>query len=239
MVKFKQDFDYFWSMIYKKENFTFARYADGEVLLMKGKSVGSGTQASNVDKWTAPNHLTIVGASLLQTLNHTEPNYYYAISGKNDNLDDYNFLHSKIQQSEDKLTFVNLWINANYHVMKSKLASIDRDVVLICNEKAKPENFPFKVIEHFKFKNDCINYWEQHGDEYLKNLITETNKYKDMLFLISCGPVSEIIIHSLYTMNPNNTYIDVGSSIDELVHGEITRPYMYQNSYFANLISTF
>lgn len=239
MVKFKTDFDYFWSLIHKKENFTFARYADGEVLLMKGLGVGSGTQASNIDKWTAPNHLTTVGTQLLHSLNHIEPNYYYAISGKNDNLEDYNFLRSRIQQSEDKLSFVNLWINSNYTWMKSKLSSIDRDVVLICNENAKPENFPFKVVEHFKFKDDCINYWEKHGEEYLRNLVHNTQKYKDTLFLISCGPVSEIIIHHLYTLNPNNTYIDVGSSIDEFVHGKITRPYMNPNSYYASLISTF
>lgn len=238
-MQFKTDFDFFWSKITNKENFTFARYADGEVLLMKGLGVGAGTQASNVDKWTAPNRLTSVGTGLLHSLNHTEPNYYYAISGKNDNLDDYNFLKSRIQQSDDKLTFVNLWINANYVAMKSKLASIDRDVVLICNENANPENFPFNVVEHFKFKDDCVNYWEDNSEEYLRNLVHDTLKYKDTLFLISCGPVSEIIIHYLYTFNSNNTYIDVGSSIDEFVHGKITRPYMIPNSYYSTLISTF
>ena len=49
--KFDTDFDFFWSMINDKKNFTFLRFADGEVLLMEGKEIGSGTQALNVDKW--------------------------------------------------------------------------------------------------------------------------------------------------------------------------------------------
>ena len=48
---------------------------------------------------------------------------------------------------------------------------------------------------------------------------TLLKKFKDIkneLFFISCGPVSEIIINKLYTNNPYNSYVDVGSSIDEL-----------------------
>jgi hypothetical protein len=72
------------------------------------------TQASKIDKWSAPLGLTKVGEELLKTLNHTEDNYYYAISSVTDKLSDYNFLKNNIKQTEDKLTFVNLWINSNY-----------------------------------------------------------------------------------------------------------------------------
>jgi hypothetical protein len=239
MNKFNDDFEYFWGLIDKGDNFTFSRYADGEVMLMKGVTVGTNTQAFKVDKWSAPNNITKVGVELLKTLNHTENNYHYAISGKNDNIDDYNFLVNNITQGNERLTFVNLWINANYNKMKEKLNTVNRDVVLICNYRAKNEEFPFKITNLINFPDNCIEYWETRGDEYINNLINTCNNYENKLFLISCGPVSEIIIHELYNNNPNNTYIDVGSSIDELVHGSITRPYMNKDSMYANMISKF
>jgi hypothetical protein len=110
MEKFNSDFIYFWEMIENGTNFAFARYADGEVMLMNGQSVGIGTQASNIDKWTSPNSMTKVGADLLKTLSHTEPNYYYAISSKTDNISDYEFLINNIKQDKERITFVNLWI---------------------------------------------------------------------------------------------------------------------------------
>ena len=89
---FKDNFFYFWNKIENNENFAFSRYADGEVLLMKGSSVGYNTQAFGTDKWYSLDGLTKAGEELFQTLNHNEDNYYYAISSKSDNIDDYNYL---------------------------------------------------------------------------------------------------------------------------------------------------
>ncbi len=239
MEKFDYDFEYFWNLIDSGKNFAFTRYADGEILLMKGLPVGIGTQAYNVDKWMAPNQTTKVGSQLLTTLNHTENNYYYAISSVTDNINDFNFLKSKISQTDNLITFVNLWINANYKKTKEKLTNLKRDVILICNENAKKENFPFNVKDIFSFPNDCINFWEKNSEEYLSNLVENFKNYNNQLFFISCGPVSEIIIHTLYNINPNNTYIDIGSAIDEYVHQKITRPYMDENSIYGKMKSRF
>ena len=70
-------------------------------------------------------------------------------------------------------------------------------------------------------------------------LITEVGDKHNELFFISCGPVSEIIIDKLYRNNPNNTYIDVCSSIDEFVHQYKTRPYMDNNTIYSKMISSF
>ena len=237
MEKFNSDFNYFWDLIDNNINFTFVRYADGEVMLMKGQAVSDGTQASSIDKWQAPNKLTKVGEQLLKTLTHIEDNYYYAISSTTDNISDYTFLKENIKQNEDKLTFVNLWINANYGSMLKKLCSNKRDVILICNKEAKKENFPFNVIDITPFPDDCINFWEENDTTFINEVVGKYSSMNNQLFFISCGPISEIIIDSLYKANPNNTYVDVGSSIDEFVHGYKTRPYMDNNSFYSKLIS--
>lgn len=239
MDKFNQDFEYFWKMIDEGVNFSFARYADGEVMLMSGISVGPITQASKVDNWTAPNGMTKVGEQLKNTLKHTEENYFYAISAKTDNINDFNFLKSNISQNNEKITFVNLWINGNYNKTLEKYKSLTRNVNLICNYKAKKENFPFTVSSIIPFPNNCIEFWENSGESFIEMLINNIGHLKNELFFISCGPISEIIIHELYINNPNNTYIDVGSSIDEFVHGYKTRPYMDNNTIYSKMVSKF
>jgi hypothetical protein len=236
---FKSDFFYFWDKIENNENFVFSRYADGEVLLMNGQSVGYNTQAFSSDKWYALEGLSKVGKQLLKTLNHNEDNYYYAISSKSDNINDYNYLINNIKQDSLKITFVNLWINSNYHLMLDKLNNMKRDVILICNKNAKKENFPFNIIDVTEFPDDCINFWESNDSNFINSLIEKYSLLKNKLFFISCGPISEIIIHELYKNNPNNAYIDVGSSIDEFVHGYKTRPYMSPSSEYSKAISFF
>lgn len=238
MDKFDSDFDFFWDKINSNENFTFARYADGEILLMKGLTVGSNTQAYNVDKWSSGNGISKVGKELLNSMNHQEDNYYYAISSKTDNPSDYSFLVNNIKNTQN-LTFVNLWINNNYNRSKEKYQSLKRPVNMICNENAKIENFPFPIKSLTYFPNDCINFWEKNSDKYLRDLYEKFSNVEDNLFFISCGPVSEIIIDYLYRAFPNNTYIDVGSSIDEFVHGKKTRPYMFDNTIYSKMKSYF
>lgn len=239
MEKFNTDFDRFWGFIHSGNNFSFSRYADGEVMLMKGISVSIDTQAYRVDKWSSPNYITKVGEDLLNSLNHTEENYFYAISAPTDNIHDYQFLSSHIKQTPENITFVNLWINANYSKTVNQFNLLKRPVFLICNEKANINNFPFKVSDFIPFPNNCINFWEENNNEFLLKISNEFKNKQNELVFISCGPISEIIIDKLYLSNPNNTYIDVGSSIDEFVHGYKTRPYMDNSSIYSQMISSF
>jgi len=238
MKDFSQDFEYFTELLRSDKNFAYARYADGEVALMKGSSIGVGSQAFHIDRWEAPQGLTKVGRELLQTLEHVEDNYYYAISSKTDNTDDHEFLLNRIKIPSN-ITFANLWINANYQKMKAFYSSFKKDSYLVCNQKAKKESFPFPVLEIFPFPDNCVHYWEEYGEDYVNQLSQYVREVHNKTFFISCGPVSEIIIHNLYLVNPNNQYVDVGSSIDEFVHEQKTRPYMNPNTVYANEVSYF
>ena len=237
MNKFEKDFIYYTNLIESYNNFAYARYADGEVALMKGVGVGTNTQAFQVDKWNAPNTLTPVGEELIETLKHTEGNYHYAISAHSDSESDYQFLTQYIDNTN--ITFANLWINSNYQKMNEFYKNLKKEVFLICNFRAKKENYPFKVNEIFPFPDDCINYWNQYGEEYLSELLEYIAQVENQTFFISAGPISEILIHKMFSTNPNNQYIDVGSSLDEFTHGRITRPYMDMNSPYSKEISEF
>jgi len=236
-MKFNDDFIFFTDKIKSGEPFAYARYADGEVALMKGVSVGVQSQAFQVDRWLAPDQLTKVGKGLLESITHTEDNYYYAISAHSDNIGDYEFLKSHLKT--DKLTFANLWINANYQKMKEFYSTLDKSVYVICNHEARAERFPFKVNEIFPFPDNCILYWEEHGEDYITQLLDYTSQLSGETIFVSAGPVSEILIDKMYNANPNNQYIDVGSSLGEYIHGYKTRPYMDENSQYSKEISFF
>ncbi|WP_086245085.1 glycosyltransferase family 2 protein [Campylobacter devanensis] len=55
----------------------------------------------------------------------------------------------------------------------------------------------------------------------------------NILYVVSAGPMSEVIIAKLYENNKNNCYIDFGSSIDSFIHQKLTRTYMNENSNYA------
>lgn len=237
MNKFETDFDYFINLIKSNTNFSFSRYGDGEHMIMSGEPVGYNTQAHQVDKWNYDGRVTEVSKKLIETFNHTESNYWYGIPTQIENLKCYEYFTNLIKN--DKITFANLWINANYKKMYNFYKTTDKSIYLICNQKAKKENFPFQVNEIFPFPDDCISYWENYGDDYISQLVNYIIHITNQTFFISCGPISEIIIHNLYNANPNNQYIDLGSSIDEFIHGYKTRPYMNPNSNYANSKSNF
>ena len=237
MNKFETDFNFFTEMILSDKNFSYARYADGEVGLMKGAKISVGSQAYHVDRWQSPEYKTLVGDDLLESLNHIEDNYYYAISAHTDNINDYNFLRERIKT--DNITFANLWINANYQKMKEFYTNLKKEVYLICNHKATKESYPFPVAEIFPFPDDCIAYWIDNSEDYLKQLLEYVTQIENKTFFVSAGPVSEILIDRMYKANPNNQYIDVGSSLDEFTHGKMTRPYMDSSSQYSKEISEF
>lgn len=236
--KFLTDFQYYTNLILSNQPFAYARYADGEVRLMRGLEVGTNTQAYALDKWTSESGMNAVGEMLLNTLNHVEHNYHYAISGVSDSVDDYTFLTERIKNTN--LTFANLWINANYKKMKAFYSSIKHEVYVVSNYKSRLDLFPFKVAEHFAFPDDCVAFFNTPlGENYIQQLTAYSSGVNGKTFFISAGPVSEILIHEMYLRNPNNQYIDVGSSLDEYTHGRKTRPYMHDGSVYANEVSHF
>lgn len=235
--KFFEDFEFFTNLIRSNKNFAYARYADGEVALIQGRPVDTNSQAFVVDRWKSDGNASVVGQQLLESLSHIEDNYYYAISAPSDNVRDYSFLKGHIKT--DNITFANLWINANYQKMRRFYETFTKPAYVLCNHRANKKTFPFTVLEHFPFPDNCVEYWLQHGDDYILQLLDYTTNVQDQTFFVSCGPISEILIHRMYMANPNNQYIDVGSSMDEFVHGAKTRPYMNPASPYSREVSTF
>lgn len=227
MNNFKEHFIFFKEKILNNENFVFARYADGERMILNHQPILHGTQAYNIDKWKFENN-KIFSQDLLDTCYHKEDNYYYAISCKC--CDPIGEEYYRRLLNNHNITFSNLFINANYNNFISLINDLKRDIVLIANKSCKTATYPFKPINILPIENDCINWYEKNKNIILEGIKVFSKKYNNKLFLISAGPLSEILIHNLYLNNPHNAYVDVGSSLDIYTHGKTTRPYQIENS---------
>jgi hypothetical protein len=231
---FVADFNRFKNKIISKENFAYTRYADGEIRLMSGVGVGTHTQAFQQDGWCCGNKMYELGKTLLESISHTESNYVYAITSPNQNFSDYKFLRDRIQQTEQNITFADLWINGNYPLFQKFIHDeLQEEIVFIASDDGIGRSMlPLKCKKYVAVPRDCVNFYEQQRKEIESVLDIMASEYTDTLFFISAGPLSEAIIHYLYCKNPNNRYIDVGSAIDEIVHGKKTRPYMIEGTQY-------
>jgi len=235
---FRTDFNIAWDLIHGKSPFAFCRIGDGEISLMLGKEVPQGTQAYHVDRWCAPPGLHLVGEHLRASFRHTEDRYLYGVPCRCCNPAGMAYCLEHIPEPGHRITYANLWINGNYKRMKKQLGKLRNDTVVIANERGEKAAFPFPVAAYIPFPDDCVTFWSAHGEAFLRNL-DAYREARGLTFLISCGPVSEAIIHHLWTMNDQNQYIDVGSALDEYVHGRKTRPFMQKGSPYAKRCCTF
>jgi hypothetical protein len=236
-MNFKDSFTYFTDLINSSANFALARYGDGEIALMENEGIPFQTQAFNQDRWHAPAQATKLGEGLIDSLKHKEDNYYYGIPGKNDSEVAYEYLTSLIPN--DNITYANLFVNANYEQTKDFFKSLKKSITLIANKSGNPDLLPFSVDVFCSFPDDCVNWWEKEGDEFIEMLRNYVATTSNETFFLSIGPAAEVAIHEMYKANPNNQYIDVGSAIDEWFYGKQTRPYMDSNSTYASHISSF
>jgi len=194
-----------YELIKNRIPFAFARYGDGELALIEGREVGLNSQAYLFDEWSAPNTLTSIGIKLRESLKHTEDNYYYGIPL-------YEPIYSKFRAFIDTSNI----LDANFFVDKNWVSFKEffwGDYILISRENGTIESPP-----------DCVNTWEILLDRLVPYL-SRTNE----LFLFSAGPMSCVAIDWMWSQNPTNMYVDVGSAIDLKTKGRTTRPFMQKD----------
>ena len=213
--------DYFLNKIKKGIPFSLSRFADGEYYVLEDKPL------TNIDNWTF-----MKGSILCQHLNDSlkmaTTNFFYGISGLSDCESTCNYYYSKIVNTHN-ITYANVFVNQNFYKWRSFLESTVMNCVLI-----SPSSFgkigAISVIEHVQIDPFLVNMWDTKYQEYFDIMETLGKKYMGTLFLISAGPISCIFIQKLYQANPNNTYIDVGSSIDMYTKNTYTREYQYNTT---------
>jgi SAM-dependent methyltransferase len=222
--------------IVKREPLVMYRFGDGERLLMSGSPVGEHTQAARIDRWQAPAGLTRLGRDLKTVITSGQgPIAHFGISCPCCDPASFEYYDDVVQVSPKFPA--NLFINANYPqwmaFIKEKLAQ-SGPVAVIVNERAVTINLPFEPVQTMRVPDDGVSHYETQGTILIAHARAFARGLPERCcVLVAAGPLSEALIFFMWNERPNLTYIDVGSSLDELTYGWQTRPYMDPTSSYA------
>jgi hypothetical protein len=225
--KFTEDFHLLLNKFYNGENFAYSRFSDGELFILQNKKLiisdkywilGEKLTLSNFSqadkKEFIPERDFFYRAKLLESLISEKKNYFKGISctccnGKNAVA----FMKSYCKNF-DLLTFCNLLQNGNYKLFLDLFVKkfADKEIVLVANKNFNIDCLPFKIKKKFNVGYNCfINDYNliEIISEYIKN-----NKISNHVFLVCASSLSNLIIHQLFNKYDNNTYLDIGSTLN-------------------------
>lgn len=211
MKNFKNDIELFKNKLENNEHFSFSKYADGEWAVIQNHAI------NNKEFWFDPsNELDAMKRQkLIESFKYKNDRYYVGISCPCcQGIETFREMKSFSEQDDSKLTWANLWVNGNYEYYTKNIIPIfsKRSIVLFCNENGRVENLPFKPNVTIRVKN---NAWQYNWNtiEETKWLIN-TCGLRDMIFLFCCGPFGNILCHQLTEYEKQNTYLDIGSTLN-------------------------
>lgn len=225
---FKQDFIEIFELINSKKPFALSRFADGEIAIMQGR------QKNGADNWISPNYLTKLGEDLLECLSLVDDNVYFGISCSCCDSKGKEYLLDLMKTKNENITFSNIFVNGNYSDFMNKFKQIKTPINLISNIRTDVNRFPMQVKTHLPIPDNCIDFYQSLRDEFRQSILDYYKDIEGELFVISAGPLSEIIIDILWRNNPHNQYIDMGSAISEFVHGMPIREFAHPLSKYHN-----
>lgn len=223
---FREEFYKFRNKLANKEPFALSRANDGEAMILFNESLNLLNKCNGEFCYDSNNpNDAIYRQKLLNSVQYKGDNYFVGIGCRCQTClgDERHERLKKITlKEESQLTYGNLMVNSNYpYFVKEYLPLFSQyDVVVVVNQKAKLDRLPFnhKIIKDFRVG---INSWVNDSD--LENIIPnyiKENNINNSLFIFCAGPFSNILIMECYKANPNNIYLDCGSTLD---------PYLFEN----------
>jgi len=225
MKDFRGDLIQIEDRLKNREPFAFSRFGEGELRILSGEL----RRYPEFRFDPADPGYVFLRERLLDSFRYRSDHYYVGISCPRCIGED-KFLWAKqaSAQPEPQLTWANLFVNSNFsyyleHVVP--LFSMYR-VVMVCHRSAGLEGLPFPVARDFRVEK---NAWRTNYN--LAHQIGEwigRKGIKGALFLLCAGPFANILAHTLHARSPENTYLDVGSTLDPFFFGSngLTRRYL-------------
>lgn len=213
-----------------KEPFTFIRFSDGETEILKnryleivpGKTVFRGQEIKNKfpqfdSKRFDPELHQNIREDLLEAAQFKAENYFKGIpTSSNNAIDDREMMIEYNSGLDNSITFADLFLNSNYAKYLEEIVPLFESfeyISVIANYRAKPTGI-LKKAQHITIQDNFFaNYDEVLNEcmEKLKNIPTRS------LVLSSASSLSKILGHKIYLIRPDITFLDIGTSINNLL----------------------
>lgn len=228
MILFDEELNKFIDKVKELEPFSLVRFHDGENYILRNRKIDLTEKANGEFKFD-PNTDNLYRQKLIGSLKFKSDNYYVGIMSGccvKAGVEESQYMKQLSEQDDEHMTFATLFFNSNYERVRNELIPLfkDKQVIIICNKKADVSKLPFQVIKSFSVGT---NAWVEDYTiiDDIKSYIEE-NKISNTIFLFCAGPLSNILIRHLhqYTI-ANNSFINLGSVLDEYMFNEPTRWY--------------
>jgi hypothetical protein len=226
MKIFAEELEKFIGMIEQGKPFARGRFADGEgcILLNMDEAQGGWLERPRLTAtWKHipgdPEHERF-RARLLAALTYSAPGYYVGIPCRSDHAERYAHFFDELKRltrvPEEQLTFARVFHSYNYKRFNEVFlpAVYRRKLFLVCNERADSTTIP-NVIRRWNVAAVNASLMSLHIIEEIKAYIAD-QRLKGGVFLLSPGPSAAIFAHELWSTNRENTYLDIGSTLDPI-----------------------
>lgn len=226
---FKKEFYFFLEKLKRNENFNLLRFSDGELFMLQNKEIKLGNflikigkQYTGIKKFPKYDHKTFDPIKhkgflnkLIESFTYRSNEYYVGINCKCC-VGEKNYawqFSTHLKEDHDNLTWSNVLLNANYPLFRTEFLPIiqKRGANIICNVNADLSGLEW-VKKDFRIENNA--FFNLKPIQSIKKYI-ESNKIKHEVFLFSASAFSNVAQYELAKAYPENTYIDIGTTLSE------------------------
>lgn len=207
---FSEEFHKLFQRYKSGKNFAFSKYGDGEWEVICNRYLNNG------EFWFNQNTPEISRKLLVDSFNYVDSNYYVGLGCPCCIRERAKEMQDSCPSSEENVTFANIFVNSNYKLYKEFFIPefSKRDIWLVCNRQSKVSNLPFKPEKiFFVDRNAWVNDIELIGE-----ILRLQPNNKSLLFCT--GPFGNILSYMLHRNNSNNTYLDIGSTLNPWLESE-------------------
>jgi hypothetical protein len=234
--KASTEIEKFADMLKRREHFAFQRFADGELWILQGKKFQLSPKSKhhaykNPEDWKTfnPKKHKIQMNHLFDALRYKAPNYFLGLLvGNSENNHTWtDWILKESGQEIRQVTFANLFVNSNYTYFTEYFLTEFKNwkIVIVCNERAVIDSDVLpNIVQRFNVGSNCIVN-DYQLVETLKEFVKH-NKVQDHLFLFACSSLGNFCIRELAQIEPNNTYIDCGSTLNPYIGLSSDRAYL-------------
>ncbi|NVK33296.1 MAG: hypothetical protein HWE23_02380 [Rhodobacteraceae bacterium] len=227
----KADLDRFEGLVRDGQPFTFVRFSDGEIeilrnrklVISKGITEFRGKQFSNRfpdfdQKRFDPLSGQDVRRDLLSSAMFSDPWYYKGIPTRHNNvLDDREFMLRLNGGFTPQMTFSDLFLNANYLRARSDffpfLVASFKETLVLGNWRCELQGY-LKTAELIKVPDNFFSVYPETLSQAMRDL---ENAPKRALVLSSASSLSNILGHQLRLKRPDLTLLDIGTALNDLL----------------------
>lgn len=200
----------FFNMLKKKQNFCFVRYNDGEMMGIDkvGSIVARGDQHVNKS----------LQSKLVEGLVHRQKNYYIGIPCSKC-FPKYNLLATKMIKEYKHKTSAVLFTNRNWKKFYDNFPSVcsDREIVWVGGKSQSKEN----LLKYGLNIKKCVLIPEKNSWLFYEKIIKIVPPLlaPNDIVMVSLGPTARVLCKEWFEQYLNNTFIDIGSTLDPITKG--------------------